>query len=72
MLWNALLLPVAWSLHESDRTPVALAVALVAVASIVAAVSTPGRRADGTTPDDEPDTDVTRRRERHGGRDGLS
>ena len=47
VLWNALLLPVAWSLHESDRTPVALAVGLVAVASIVAAVSSPGRRADG-------------------------
>ncbi|MGO4359582.1 hypothetical protein [Terrabacter sp. RAF57] len=57
VLWNALLLPVAWSLHESDRTPVALAVGLVAVASIVAAVSAPGRRADGS-PDGERDTDV--------------
>ena len=47
VLWNALLIPVAWSLHESDRTPLALAVALVAVASIAAAVSAPGRRADG-------------------------
>ena len=47
VLWNALLLPVAWSLHESGRTPVALAVAVVAVASIGAAVSAPGRR-DGT------------------------
>ena len=47
VLWNALLLPVAWSLHESDRTPVALAVALVAVASIAAAVSPRGRRPDG-------------------------
>ncbi|GAA2489412.1 hypothetical protein [Terrabacter carboxydivorans] len=44
VLWNALLLPVAWSLHESDRTPVAVAVAVVAVASIGAAVSAPGRR----------------------------
>ena len=44
VLWNALLLPVAWSLHESGRTPVALAVALVAIASIGAAVSAPGRR----------------------------
>ena len=41
----------------SDRTPVALAVGLVAVASIVAAVSAPGRRADGG-PDGERDTDV--------------
>ncbi|CAN7290034.1 hypothetical protein LJR027_001310 [Terrabacter sp. LjRoot27] len=60
VLWNALLLPVAWSLHESDRTPVALAVGLVAVASIVAAVSAPGRRADEGPegPDGERDTDV--------------
>jgi hypothetical protein len=57
VLWNALLLPVAWSLHESDRTPVALAVGLVAVASIVAAVAAPRRRADADT-DDERDTDV--------------
>ena len=57
VLWNALLLPVAWSLHESDRTPVALAVGLVALASIAAAVSAPGRRADGS-PDGERDTDV--------------
>jgi len=57
VLWNALLLPVAWSLHQSDRTPVALAVGLVAVASIVAAVSAPGRRADGS-PDGGRDTDV--------------
>lgn len=45
VLWNALLLPVAWSLHESDRTPVALGVAAVALASIVAALAAPGRRA---------------------------
>lgn len=47
VLWNALLLPVAWSLHESDRTPLALAVGVLAVASIAAAVSAPGRRSDG-------------------------
>jgi len=47
VLWNALLLPVAWSLHESDRTPLALAVGVLAVASIAAAVSAPGRHADG-------------------------
>ena len=47
VLWNALLLPVAWSLHESGRTPVALAVGVVAVASIAAAVSAPGRRDPG-------------------------
>ncbi|MEW1953980.1 hypothetical protein [Terrabacter sp. NPDC080008] len=68
VLWNALLLPVAWSLHESDRTPVALAVGVVSVASIAAAVATPGRRRGG---DDEADgagarSDGGRRR------DGLS
>jgi hypothetical protein len=50
VLWNVLLLPVAWSLQESGRSSLALAVAAVAVASIVAAVSAPGRRdraADG-------------------------
>src|SRR3954449_11513111 len=65
VLWNALLLPVAWSLRESGRTPLALAVGAVAVASIVAAVSTPGRRAEADEAD-EPDTG------RGGGRDGLS
>jgi hypothetical protein len=65
VLWNALLLPVAWSLHESDRTPVALAVALVAVASIAAAVSSPGRRAAG-----DGDGDGAGDRGGDGGRDG--
>lgn len=48
VLWNVLLLPVAWSLHESERDGVALAVGVAAVASIVAAVASPGRH-------DEPD-----------------
>ena len=56
LLWNFLLLPVAWSLHESGRTPIALAVAGVAVASIVAAVSSPGR-ADETTAADDGEAD---------------
>jgi len=47
VLWNALLLPVAWSLRESDRAPVALAVGAVAAASIVAAVAAPGRGPTG-------------------------
>jgi len=64
VLWNALLLPVAWSLHESDRTPLALAVGVLAVASIAAAVSAPGRRADG---DGGGDGDA---RDGGGGRDG--
>jgi uncharacterized membrane protein YidH (DUF202 family) len=55
LLWNALLLPVAWSLQESGRTTIALAVAAVAVASIVAALSAPARRDE---PDPDPDGDV--------------
>ena len=56
LLWNALLLPVAWSLHESDRTLLAVAVAVLAVASILAALATPSRRSFGH-PDEaeEPD-----------------
>ncbi|WP_076258331.1 hypothetical protein [Intrasporangium flavum] len=61
LLWNALLLPVAWSLHDSDRTPVALGVAAVALVSIGAALATPMRR-DAGTPDgpDEQDARDTR------------
>lgn len=44
LLWNALLLPIAWSLHEAGRTPVAVAVGVLALASIAAALATPGRR----------------------------
>ncbi|WP_330474209.1 hypothetical protein [Terrabacter sp. C0L_2] len=57
VLWNALLLPVAWSLHESGRTPVALAVGVVAVASIAAAVSAPGRRE--REPDESGESDAS-------------
>ena len=56
LLWNVLLLPVAWSLHDSDRTPVALGVAAVALVSIGAALATPMRRDAGETDgDDEQD-----------------
>lgn len=47
LLWNALLLPVAWSLHESDRTWLAIGVAVLAVASIVAALAVPPREPVG-------------------------
>jgi hypothetical protein len=61
VLWNALLLPVAWSLRESGQTPVALAVAAVAVASIAAAVAAHGRRVtsdEGPGEDGRSDRDV--------------
>ena len=41
LLWNALLLPVAWSLREGDRVPLALAVGAVALVGIVAALLAP-------------------------------
>ncbi len=53
LLWNVLLLPVAWSLHDADRTPVALGVAAVALVSIGAALASPMRRDTAAT--DEPE-----------------
>ena len=55
LLWNALLLPVAWSLHDSDRMPVALGVAVVALVSIGAALATPMHRnaAEADRPDED-------------------
>jgi hypothetical protein len=44
LLWNVLLLPVAWSLHESDHTLLALAVGLLALVSLGAALASPPRR----------------------------
>lgn len=38
ILWNALLLPVAWSLHDAGHSPLGISVAAVALAGIVAAV----------------------------------
>ncbi|NUO36036.1 MAG: hypothetical protein HOP97_08460 [Terrabacter sp.] len=55
VLWNVLLLPVAWSLHESERDAVALGVAAVAVASILAALASPGRRDEVDGADSETD-----------------
>jgi hypothetical protein len=51
VLLNALLLPVAWSLHDAGRTGLALAVAAVAVATIVAAVAAPSHRTFGGDPE---------------------
>lgn len=54
LLWNALLLPVAWSLYQSGRGLVAFGVAIVAVASIVAAL---GARPNDPIQRDEPADD---------------
>jgi hypothetical protein len=39
IVWNALLVPVAWSLLESGRPLIALGVAVLAVGSVVSAIS---------------------------------
>jgi hypothetical protein len=39
IVWNALLLPVAWSLHQGGRTAIGAALAALAVASVVAAIA---------------------------------
>ena len=74
LLWNVLLLPVAWSLHQSDRTPVGLAVAVVALASIVAALAAPGRRdtSGGGESASGPGARTDGSRDGGRGRDGLS
>jgi len=59
LLWNALLLPVAWSLQESERTGLAVAVAALAVASIVAALAAPSRRTFGDPDPDKKDESVS-------------
>lgn len=43
VLWNVLLLPVAWSLHDSGRSPLGLAVGVVALGGVAAALATPPR-----------------------------
>lgn len=45
LLWNAILLPVAWSLHESGRTLVAVALAALSVGGLAAALASPPRSA---------------------------
>jgi len=57
LLWNVLLLPVAWSLHDAGRTPVALGVGAVALVSIGAALATPMRR-DTANPDGDDSGDT--------------
>ena len=39
VVWNALLLPVAWSLHQSGRSAIGVLLAAVALGSIAAAVT---------------------------------
>lgn len=49
VVWNLLLLPVAWGLVQSDRGLIALAVGAVAVAGIVSAVTSHTSEPSGTT-----------------------
>ncbi|GAA6524569.1 hypothetical protein [Intrasporangium sp. DVR] len=50
LVWNALLLPVAWSLRESEQTALAIGLAALALASLVAALATPARHPEGPGP----------------------
>lgn len=44
LLWNALLLPVAWTVSQTPgQGPIGIALGVVAVAALVAAVAAPGR-----------------------------
>lgn len=53
LLWNALLLPVAWSLHDSGRTLLAIGVAVLAVVGIGAALNAASAgAADAVEPSD--------------------
>ncbi len=45
LLWNAILLPVAWSLHESGRTLLAVALAALSIGGLAAALASPPRSA---------------------------
>ncbi len=49
IVWNALLVPVAWSLHQAGRTAVGVGLAVLAVVSILAAIA--AAPADGRTDD---------------------
>ena len=55
LLWNVLLLPVAWSLLQSDRTLPAVGVGVVAVASVVAALGARPNDPIRRDPDDADD-----------------
>lgn len=51
VLWNVVLLPVAWSLRESAQVLLALAVGVVALAAAAAAIAAP--RAPRTLPGEQ-------------------
>ena len=54
VLWNALLLPVAWALRDSAQVLIALGVGIVALACAVAAIAAPRTpRASPTLPGGE-------------------
>ncbi|MDN5789931.1 MAG: hypothetical protein L0H25_03575 [Micrococcales bacterium] len=55
LLWNVLLLPVAWSLYQADRPLVGLGVAALALSTAAASLAVPPRG-----PIDHDTTDDTR------------
>ena len=52
LLWNALLLPVAWSMFDAGQVAIALGVGALAIASIAAAVASPTREQARADADD--------------------
>ena len=50
VVWNALLLPVAWGLFQSERILIAVVVAVVAFAGIGSAVAAGGSDRSGSAP----------------------
>ncbi|MCE1178483.1 MAG: hypothetical protein LWW86_05560 [Micrococcales bacterium] len=46
IVWNLLLLPVAWSLHQSGRSLIAVGVALLAIVGIGSAMATANEQQD--------------------------
>lgn len=49
LVWNLLLLPVAWSLFESEQVLLAAGLGVLAIAGVVAAIAAPARL-QGTSP----------------------
>lgn len=56
LLWNALLLPVAWSMYQSDRPLVGVGVAALALLTAVASLVAPPRGPIGRDDDNVDDT----------------
>ena len=50
LVWNGLLLPVAWSLFEAEQVLLAAGLGVLAIASLVAAIAAPASHQDPSAP----------------------